>query len=167
MTAPSMQSKQASSVTRCITCPALAQPMHPGSNASVFTAELFCYGVCTIPFHLQPPVTQADSSWRALLLLCLQAAHGSEPSFTWPSGIQAPLMDEGEPHCADYVYAWQAPGHQLLVTAAQLCGDVPSEQDATLYPSDHIGIKVKLRVVPSSSSSSGQGGDAATAAGEA
>jgi hypothetical protein len=76
-------------------------------------------------------------------------------------------MDEGEPHCADYVYAWQAPGYQLLVTAAQLCGDVPSEQDATLYPSDHIGIKVKLQVEASSSSTgsaTGQGGDAAAAA---
>jgi hypothetical protein len=74
-------------------------------------------------------------------------------------------MDEGEPHCADYVYAWQAPGYQLLVTAAQLCGDKPSEQDATLYPSDHIGIKVKLRVVASSNSSSSSGqGDAAAAA---
>jgi hypothetical protein len=71
-------------------------------------------------------------------------------------------MDEGEPHCADYVYAWQAPGYQLLVTAAQLCGDVPSEQDSTLYPSDHIGIKVKLQVVASSSShATGQGGEAA------
>ncbi|WIA32521.1 hypothetical protein OEZ86_003335 [Tetradesmus obliquus] len=96
-----------------------------------------------------------------------KAAHGSEPSHTWPSGIQAPLMDEGEPHCADYVYAWQAPGYQLLVTAAQLCGDQPSEQDATLYPSDHIGIKVKLRVVASSSSSGGGSaaqGDAAAGA---
>uniref|UniRef100_A0A383VFS8 Endonuclease/exonuclease/phosphatase domain-containing protein n=1 Tax=Tetradesmus obliquus TaxID=3088 RepID=A0A383VFS8_TETOB len=96
-----------------------------------------------------------------------KAAHGFEPSHTWPSGIQAPLMDEGEPHCADYVYAWQAPGYQLLVTAAQLCGDQPSEQDATLYPSDHIGIKVKLRVVASSSSSGGGSaaqGDAAAGA---
>jgi hypothetical protein len=32
------------------------------------------------------------------------------------------------------------------VLAAQLCGDQPSEADATLYPSDHIGLKVTLRI---------------------
>jgi endonuclease/exonuclease/phosphatase family metal-dependent hydrolase len=34
------------------------------------------------------------------------SAHGGkEPARTWPTGLQAPLADdEGEPHCADYVY---------------------------------------------------------------
>lgn len=44
-----------------------------------------------------------------------QVAHGSEPAFTWPSGIVAPLMDEGDPHCADYIYVWQAAGYELQV----------------------------------------------------
>lgn len=82
----------------------------------------------------------------AVLAPLVQVVHGSEPAHTWPSGIRAPLMDEGDPHCADYVYAWQAGGVQLTVAAAALCGDVADEADATLYPSDHLGIRVKLRV---------------------
>jgi hypothetical protein len=33
-------------------------------------------------------------------------AHGGkEPARTWPTGLKAPLADdEGEPHCADYIY---------------------------------------------------------------
>jgi hypothetical protein len=61
----------------------------------------------------------------------LQVAHGSEPPFTWPSGIIAPLMDEGEPHCADYIYVWQAATYQLQVrhTAARCVGS--TRRDST------------------------------------
>lgn len=45
------------------------------------------------------------------------------------------------------------------VLNAQLCGDRPTESDSTLYPSDHIGIKVTLRISPKTSSSSGVEGD--------
>lgn len=83
-------------------------------------------------------------------------------------------MDADEPpYCADYIYAWQAPQYQLQVTAAQLCGNQPAADDQTLFPSDHFGIKVRLRVsdrgcnassgrgagVDISSSSSGSGGE--------
>ncbi|KAF6261280.1 Endonuclease/exonuclease/phosphatase [Scenedesmus sp. NREL 46B-D3] len=117
-----------------------------------------CAGIVMTGDLNAPPDEALHAAMAAAgFLSAHKAANGSEPSFTWPSGIQAPLMDEGEPHCADYVYAWQAPGYQLLVTAAQLCGDAPSDQDPSLYPSDHIGIKVKLQVV----ASSGSGGSAA------
>lgn len=76
----------------------------------------------------------------------VQAVHGREPEVTWPSGLQAPLMDEGEPHCADYVYVWHAPGHTVSVLASDLHGDQPAPDDATLYPSDHVGIRVVLRL---------------------
>lgn len=57
-------------------------------------------------------------------------------------------MDVDEfPYCADYIYAWQGPQHQLQVTAAQLCGNEPAADDKTLYPSDHFGIKVRFKVV--------------------
>jgi hypothetical protein len=36
------------------------------------------------------------------------------------------------------------------VLDAQLCGDRPTESDKTLYPSDHIGLKVRLRITPRS-----------------
>lgn len=52
---------------------------------------------------------------QCLTPLLPQVAHGSEPAFTWPSGIIAPLMDEGDPHCADYIYVWQAAGYELQV----------------------------------------------------
>lgn len=55
-----------------------------------------------------------------------QVAHGSEPAFTWPSGIIAPLMDEGDPHCADYIYVWQAAGYELQVTGGQSGGPIAS-----------------------------------------
>lgn len=41
------------------------------------------------------------------------------PSFTcgvqgtWPTGIQAPLMDVGEFECLDYVYVWTAPDYEV------------------------------------------------------
>ncbi len=32
---------------------------------------------------------------------------------TWPTGIQAPLMDEGPFECLDYVYVWAAPDYSI------------------------------------------------------
>ena len=32
---------------------------------------------------------------------------------TWPTGIQAPLMDVGDFECLDYVYIWTAPGYNV------------------------------------------------------
>lgn len=52
----------------------------------------------------------------------------------------------------------------MQVLDAQLCGDRPTEGDSTLYPSDHLGLKVTLRITPrSSSSSSAAAPDAADA----
>lgn len=39
-----------------------------------------------------------------------RAVHGRDPVMTWPSGIIAPLMDLGDPHCADYIYFKAASG---------------------------------------------------------
>ncbi len=32
---------------------------------------------------------------------------------TWPTGIKAPLMDEGDFECLDYVYIWTAPDYSV------------------------------------------------------
>lgn len=32
---------------------------------------------------------------------------------TWPTGIQAPLMDEGPFECLDFIYVWTAPGYSV------------------------------------------------------
>jgi hypothetical protein len=75
-----------------------------------------------------------------------RAAHGAEPKATWPSGLVAPLADRGDPHCADYVYFAAAAGYRIAVIAAGLAGDAPSPADATLYASDHLALRVALRV---------------------
>jgi len=56
-------------------------------------------------------------------------------------------MDLGEPHTADYIYiSHESPGYEIRVTAARVAGDAPSDGDATLYPSDHLGLSVTLGV---------------------
>ena len=74
------------------------------------------------------------------------ARHGAEPQGTWPTGIQAPLMDRGPRECLDYVYVWAAPGFDLQVLDAAVYGAVPDPKDPTLYPSDHAAVKVTLRL---------------------
>jgi endonuclease/exonuclease/phosphatase family metal-dependent hydrolase len=70
-------------------------------------------------------------------------ANGAEPDVTWPSGIQAPGMDDdGDPGCLDYVWL-RGP---VAAEAARLVFDRPAVGDPTLYPSDHIGIVATLRV---------------------
>lgn len=55
-------------------------------------------------------------------------------------------MDEGDPHCADYVYARPSPGFKISAALAELAGASPAPGDATLYPSDHLGVRVRLAV---------------------
>lgn len=70
-------------------------------------------------------------------------ANGTEPSVTWPSGLQAPAMDtDGDPGCLDYIWVRGA----VRVAAARLVWDRPAVDDPTLYPSDHLGISAQLEV---------------------
>jgi len=70
-------------------------------------------------------------------------ANGAEPAVTWPSGLIAEAMDtDGDPDCLDYIWLRGA----VRVTAARLCFDRPDPEDATLYPSDHLGIAARLEV---------------------
>ncbi|KAI7843384.1 hypothetical protein COHA_002982 [Chlorella ohadii] len=75
-----------------------------------------------------------------------KTVHGSEPQGTWPTGIQAPLMDEGDFECLDYVYVWSAPGYDVKVLSAEVHGLEPAAHDKTLYPSDHAAVKATLEV---------------------
>ncbi len=71
------------------------------------------------------------------------SANGDEPAVTWPSGLQAPGMDDdGDPGCLDYVWVRGA----VAVESASLCFDRPAVGDPTLYPSDHIGVAAHLVV---------------------
>lgn len=72
--------------------------------------------------------------------------HGCEPQGTWPTGIKAPLMDEGEFECLDYVYVWAAPDVSVKLLSAEVHGLQPAGHDKTLFPSDHAAIKTTLEL---------------------
>jgi len=68
-------------------------------------------------------------------------ANGDEPARTWPSGLEAPAMDtDGDPSCLDYVWI----RGRARVVDARLWADRPAAHDATLYPSDHLGVVATL-----------------------
>jgi len=70
-------------------------------------------------------------------------ANAAEPAFTWPSGIQAPGMDtDGEPGCLDYIWL----RGDIKVESCSLAFDRPAIDDATLFPSDHLGLKARIRI---------------------
>jgi endonuclease/exonuclease/phosphatase family metal-dependent hydrolase len=70
-------------------------------------------------------------------------ANGAEPAVTWPSGLTAPGMDtDGEPACLDYIWLRGA----ARPTSARLVFDRPDPEDATIYPSDHLGIAARLEI---------------------
>lgn len=75
-----------------------------------------------------------------------RSVHGVEPQGTWPSGIQAPFAEDGSPECLDYVYIWEAEGVLCRVTAAELRGTRPADADKTLYPSDHVALRVSFNL---------------------
>ena len=73
----------------------------------------------------------------------LAELNGAEPSLTWPSGLTAPAMDtDGEPECLDYIWLRGS----VRVTSARLVFDRPDLEDATIYPSDHLGIAAQLEI---------------------
>ena len=68
-------------------------------------------------------------------------ANGAEPAVTWPSGIQAPGMDtDGDPGCLDYIWL-RGP---LQATDCRIAFDRPAADDATLFPSDHLGLVARI-----------------------
>jgi len=70
-------------------------------------------------------------------------ANGREPAVTWPSGIQAPGIDEdGEPGCLDYIWV-RGP---ISVQTCRVVFDRPAVGDPTLYPSDHFGLVASITV---------------------
>ena len=70
-------------------------------------------------------------------------ANGSEPLVTWPSGLQAPAMDtDGDPGCLDYIWVRGA----VTIASARLAFDRHAVDDATLYPSDHLGLVAELDI---------------------
>ena len=70
-------------------------------------------------------------------------ANGSEPPVTWPSGIQAPTMDnDGDPNCLDYI--WYS--GRVRISSARIGANVHPPGDPTIYPSDHFAIVAEAEV---------------------
>jgi endonuclease/exonuclease/phosphatase family metal-dependent hydrolase len=70
-------------------------------------------------------------------------ANGGEPAVTWPSGLRAPAMDtDGDPSCLDYIWL----RGRVRTADARLWADRPAADDATLYPSDHLGVVATVEV---------------------
>jgi endonuclease/exonuclease/phosphatase family metal-dependent hydrolase len=94
-------------------------------------------------FNAEP----AEPTYRQMVdagfISAYAAANGAEPAVTWPSGIKAPGMDlDGDPGCLDYIWVRGA----IAVDACRLAFDRPAPADATLYPSDHLGLSARLQV---------------------
>ncbi len=71
----------------------------------------------------------------------LVEAQGSEPTVTWPSGIQAETMDtDGDPNCLDYIWVTG----DLRVESAKVAANTHPPGDATIYPSDHFALVAEL-----------------------
>jgi hypothetical protein len=49
---------------------------------------------------------------------------------------------DGEPECLDYIWLRGA----ARATSARLAFDRPALEDATIYPSDHLGIAAQLEI---------------------
>jgi endonuclease/exonuclease/phosphatase family metal-dependent hydrolase len=88
-----------------------------------------------------------EATWRRMTAAGFASAYalanGAEPAVTWPSGLQAPAMDtDGDPGCLDYIWVRGA----VAVADATLVFDRPDPEDATLYPSDHLGLAAHLEI---------------------
>ncbi|MGH2513317.1 MAG: endonuclease/exonuclease/phosphatase family protein [Candidatus Limnocylindrales bacterium] len=70
-------------------------------------------------------------------------ANGAGPAVTWPSGLQGPAIDtDGEPGCLDHIWL----RGDVAVESARLVVDRPAVHDPRLYPSDHVGLRARLRL---------------------
>ena len=94
-------------------------------------------------FNAEPDEPAAARMREAGFASAYALANGADPEVTWPSGLQAPAMDtDGDPGCLDYVWIRGV----ATVDHARLVFDRPAVGDATLYPSDHVGIAAGLAV---------------------
>ena len=94
-------------------------------------------------FNAEPNEPTYQQMLDAGFTSAFKAANGAEPDVTWPSGIKAPGMDtDGGPGCLDYIWV-RGP---IKVESCGLAFDRPAVHDATLYPSDHLGLSARLLV---------------------
>jgi endonuclease/exonuclease/phosphatase family metal-dependent hydrolase len=103
----------------------------PGSDATIVMGD----------FNAEPDEPAPTRMRAAGFRSAYAEANGADPAVTWPSGLIAPAMDtDGDPGCLDYIWLRGA----ARVESARLAFDRPAPEDATLYPSDHLGISSQL-----------------------
>jgi endonuclease/exonuclease/phosphatase family metal-dependent hydrolase len=94
-------------------------------------------------FNADPGEPAYDRMVRAGFRSAFAEANGDEPAVTWPSGLQAPAADtDGDPSCLDYIWI----RGRARAADARLWADRPAAHDATLYPSDHVGVVAMITV---------------------
>jgi len=71
-----------------------------------------------------------------------ELVHKREPLFTFPSGIQAPGMDESWPITTDYIFVQG----DLAVIGTSVEANTCDKLDPTLYPSDHLAIVADIEI---------------------
>lgn len=82
-----------------------------------------------------PAVRQIRQGYRSAYALF----HGREPLATYPTAL---VTGAGRARCLDYVFV----SRDIHVSQAQLFGRHAAPEDDTLYPSDHVGLLVKLEL---------------------
>jgi endonuclease/exonuclease/phosphatase family metal-dependent hydrolase len=82
-----------------------------------------------------PAVQRIRQGYRSAYTLC----HGREPVATYPTALVA---GDDEARCLDYVFISRG----IRASEAQLIFRNASPEDKTLYPSDHIGLLVRLEI---------------------
>ena len=68
-----------------------------------------------------------------------ETVHGKEPEWTWTTPVNK--WDQSPRGTLDYVYM----SAEFEVLDAALAFDRPAADDPELYPSDHLGVRARLR----------------------
>ena len=83
-----------------------------------------------------PAIQQMKQGYRS----AMEIARGHEPLATFPTALQQ--RSEDWSGCLDYIFISSG----IEVLAASIFADKPSEEDDTLYASDHVGLLATLEV---------------------
>ncbi len=86
-----------------------------------------------------------------------QCNNQSEPTVTFPTGLQADTMDTDPAVCVDYIFIKQLHINSnkidnyhtdisLSYVSSSLFGNISHSLDSTLFPSDHIGIMTNIHI---------------------
>ena len=71
--------------------------------------------------------------------------NGKEPDLTFPTGLQAEFMDTDPPGTFDYIFY---KGRGINPVLSEIRGDQPSENDKTIYGSDHMAVVTEFNISP-------------------